>query len=768
MMRRYGMSLVAVLLLGGIVPSSMEMVIAQGVEDRKAEADRAFEQGVTALQAGEAQWDTAVQRLERAASLYQQLNLPSQQAGALGNLGVAYRIREDYTASLTYLQQAYTLMKQVKNTSGEWTALQQLALTHRALGNYEQARDLLEAQLELSEQNSNQSWIVSALANLGLVYMDLGEDTKARQTFERQIKLAEAIEDEVLAQRGRNNMALLNVDAASPRSQLDADIAEQERVRAEQLAAGDSIAAGYTSGTLGLLYRQEGRRSSHRKALRALEEYLESTKATQDLRRQRVALHNMGVVLYELKRYGAAEVRLWEAIELGENLQKNLRDTHRISIFDSHLNSYEVQQLTLVAQRRWQEALEVAERGRARAFADLLLTRSQTHSATLSALLTVPPPTLQDLQALARSEQAVLVEYSIMTSSNPDLLIWVIQPSGEISFRQVNLSQQQIPLEDLMQAMQEGIGQRSRGGFEVVPEAPVDPSQALQQLHNILIDPIADLLPPTSKTPVIVAPHADLFLVPFAALINKNGQHLIETHTIITTPSLQILDLIQQRQSQPLEAVQSESTNALIIGNPEIPNFSEPQLQQQKLASLPNAREEAIQIGQILQAPVLLGNAATETIVQQQLPQAHLAHFATHGLLDYGTPDLLEDEVPGAIVLSKDGSHNGLLTSSEILNLQLQADLVVLSACDTGLGRLSGDGVNGLARSFLLAGASNVIVSLWSVPDAPTAALMTEFYRQWQSGLDKAQALRQAMLTTLKTHPDPKDWAAFTLVGSAQ
>lgn len=765
MMRRHGIGLVAVLLLGGIVPSSMEMAIAQ-VTDSKAEADLAFEQGVTALQAGEAQWDTAVQRLERAALLYQQLNLPSQQAGALGNLGVAYRIREDYTTSLTYLQQAYTLTKQVGNVSGEWTALQQLALTHRALGNYEQARDLLEAQLQLSEENRNQGWIVAALANLGLIYMDLGEEAKAHQTFERQVNLAVEIGEEDLAQQGRNNMTLLMFNAG--RSQLNADIVEQEQIRAEQLAAGDRVAAGYTSGTLGLLYRQLGYRNSHRKALKALEDYLESTRATQDLMQQRVALNNMGVVLYELERYTEAEARLWEAIELAENLQKNLRDGYRISVFNSQLNSYEVQQLTLVAQRRWQEALEVAERGRARAFADLLLTRSQTHSATLSALLTVPPPTLQDLQALARSEQAVLVEYSIMTSSNPDLFIWVIQPSGEISFRQVNLSQQQIPLEDLMQAMQEGIGQRSRGGFEVVPEAPVDPSQALQQLHNILIDPIADLLPPTSKTPVIVAPHADLFLVPFAALINKNGQHLIETHTIITTPSLQILDLIQQRQSQPLEAVQSESTNALIIGNPEIPDFSEPQLQQQKLASLPNAREEAIQIGQILQAPVLLGNAATETIVQQQLPQAHLAHFATHGLLDYGTPDLLEDEVPGAIVLSKDGSHNGLLTSSEILNLQLQADLVVLSACDTGLGRLSGDGVNGLARSFLLAGASNVIVSLWSVPDAPTAALMTEFYRQWQSGLDKAQALRQAMLITLKTHPDPKDWAAFTLVGSAQ
>ena len=75
----------------------------------------------------------------------------------------------------------------------------------------------------------------------------------------------------------------------------------------------------------------------------------------------------------------------------------------------------------------------------------------------------------------------------------------------------------------------------------------------------------------------------------------------------------------------------------------------------------------------------------------------------------------------------------------------------------------------GLSRSLILAGTTSVIVSLWSVPDAPTASLMTEFYRNWQEKkLDKAQALRQAMLTTMKTHPNPRDWAAFTLIGEAE
>ncbi|HEY9727340.1 MAG TPA: CHAT domain-containing protein [Chroococcales cyanobacterium] len=131
--------------------------------------------------------------------------------------------------------------------------------------------------------------------------------------------------------------------------------------------------------------------------------------------------------------------------------------------------------------------------------------------------------------------------------------------------------------------------------------------------------------------------------------------------------------------------------------------------------------------------------------------------------------------VPGAIALAPDsqtkeeaGAINGLLTSSEILDLKLNAELVVLSACDTGKGIITGDGVIGLSRSLISASVPSMIVSLSSVPDSPTASLMTEFYRQLQQNSDKATALRQAMLTTMKQHPNPRNWAAFTLIGEAE
>jgi CHAT domain-containing protein len=154
------------------------------------------------------------------------------------------------------------------------------------------------------------------------------------------------------------------------------------------------------------------------------------------------------------------------------------------------------------------------------------------------------------------------------------------------------------------------------------------------------------------------------------------------------------------------------------------------------------------------------------------MPTANIIHLATHGILD----DLRG--LGSAIALAPDpnqpsednlGRANGLLTAEEILDMKLNAELVVLSACDTGRGKITGDGVIGLSRSFISAGVPSIIVSLWSVPDAPTAELMTDFYKNWKTHkLDKAQALRQAMLSTLKTHPNPRDWAAFTLIGEAE
>nr|WP_217650594.1 CHAT domain-containing protein [Spirulina major] len=288
-------------------------------------------------------------------------------------------------------------------------------------------------------------------------------------------------------------------------------------------------------------------------------------------------------------------------------------------------------------------------------------------------------------------------------------------------------------------------------------------AQLLTKLHEILIAPIADLLPENPEDRVVFLPQSSLFLVPFPALIDANGDYLIENHTILTAPSIQTLELTRDQKNKP------SGQGALIVGNPTMPSVAaEFGAEPQPLTPLPGAEREALEIANLLNTDALIGNEATKAATVAQMQNAEIIHLATHGLLDdirgMGSAIAL---APDANFQPAPGQTNGLLTAEEIFDMDLKADLVVLSACDTGRGRITGDGVVGLSRSFVSAGVPSILVSLWAVPDAPTAELMTEFYRQRAATGDNAQALRQAMLQTMRTHPDPRNWAAFTLIGEA-
>ncbi len=292
----------------------------------------------------------------------------------------------------------------------------------------------------------------------------------------------------------------------------------------------------------------------------------------------------------------------------------------------------------------------------------------------------------------------------------------------------------------------------------------VQAQNRFQQLHNLLIKPIADLLPTNPNQRVIFIPQGSLFLVPFPALQDTNGKYLIEKHTILTAPAIQVLDLTH-RQRERGRVGEGERGGILIVGNPTMPSVPfVPGEKPQQLDSLPGAETEAKAIASLFNTKAIIGNQATKTAIVQKMTKARIVHLATHGLLD----DYKQLGVPGAIALAPSGNDNGLLTAYEILDLKLNAELVVLSACDTGRGRITGDGVIGLSRSLITAGVPSVMVSLWKVPDEPTASLMSEFYKNIQHNSDKATALRQAMLTTMKQNPQPLDWAAFTLIGESE
>jgi CHAT domain-containing protein len=544
---------------------------------------------------------------------------------------------------------------------------------------------------------------------------------------------------------------------------------------------GDKAGEGTILNNIGLAYHNLGQ---YPQALKYYSLALVIHKEVGNKVMEGKTLNNIGSVYNSLGQYTDAEKTLFAAIEAEESLRPGLPDASKIAIFETQANPYRFLQQSLVAQNKTNDALLIAERGRARAFVELLAQRQSNNSNNQ---LTVKPPTIQQIKLIAKTQNATLVQYSIVYDTfknqgkedwrQSSLYIWVVKPTGEVAFKQVDLKSLKTPLAELVTNSRDSIGVRSRGALLVV--GPAENSQPtaterLQQLHEILIQPIAQFLPTEPNSRVIFIPQESLFLVPFAALQDEQGKYLIEKHTILTAPAIQVLELThQQRQrlrAQSLTTLQGK--DSLIVGNPTMPSIPDSTGKLQKLANLPGAETEANAIAKLLNTQAIIGASATKAAILPKLTSARIVHLATHGLLDdfklSGVPGALAERLPGSIALAPSGNDNGLLTSSEIFDLKLNAELVVLSACDTGRGDIRGDGVVGLSRSLISAGVSSILVSLWSVPDAPTASLMTEFYRQIRQNPNKATALRNAMLTTMKQHPNPKDWAAFTLIGEAQ
>lgn len=698
------------------------------------EADRLFYQGIRQNQASSFQ--EALQSFEQTLELYQ-----------------------SSTVQTSFLQ----LSRQ-----GQSNTLSNLAGVYHNLGQYEDMRDLYEQQLAIAREVDHLSGEGTALGGLGVVYHLLGQYEEAITLYNQSLEIKREVED----QWGEGGILLLLGNSYDSLGRYEEAIALYEQGIAIARESGDQGTEGIALVNLASAYARLGQ---YQESIRLSEQSLLVLREVGNRRSEGFGLDRLGLTYYELGEFPTATDTFLNAIAIFETLRtSDLPDAEKVTFFDTYLDAYLNLQRSLVAQNEPEQALIYAERGRARAFVDLLANRiSIDSSADVAGLESINSLDLSQIQRVAREQNATLVNYSVI--SDESLFIWVIQPTGEIAFQQVELADSS--LSELVSLVRETLGARSQDRATVIAElTPAEAErrqaqrqQQLQQLHQILIEPIASSLPTDPNQRVIFIPHQDLFLAPFAALVDGNGDYLIEHHTILTAPSIQVLDLTYQ-QAIASNARSNRPTDSLIVGNPIMPSVWNPQTNQTtQLSNLPGAEREAIAIAQALDTDALLNGSASKTTVMAQMPNARIIHLATHGLLEYGSP---EDsgvlDVPGAIALAPAANESGLLTAAEILQMDLNAELVVLSACDTGRGRITGDGVIGLSRAFVTAGVPSLMVSLWAVDDEATAEWMVTFYDQWQQTGDKAQALRQAMLTTMERHPDPRLWAAFTLIGSAE
>jgi len=777
----------------------------QTQEPRKASADKLLQEGIEQYQQG--QLEAAIESWQQALLIYQQLqdrqgegviliNLgatyialenyskavevlqlflpiaqatgnPHSEAQALGNLGIAYKQLGNYNQAIESHQKALTLMRGINDRQGEGQVLGNLGNAYEVLGDYDKALVSYQQSLIIAGEINDRIGEGIARRNLAKIYSNLGEYEKAIESYKESLAIAKETGDRVGESRTLNNLGI----AYHTQGNLTQAMAYYTKSLAIAQEISDRQGEGEALGGIGLVYEDQG---DFAKAITYQQQSLSVAQAIGNRSLERLALNNLGHALFSAGELKEAEKKLRDAVKVLESLRPGLRDADKVSIFDTQVLTYNLLQQILIAQNKTEAALEVSEQGRARAFVELLQERLSPEAA-LKSTLNSEPPTIEQIKQIAQAQQATLVEYALVPDEQfkfqgklrgeaSELLIWVVQPTGKVAFRRVDLKflrSQEQAANDTLTALDELVntsrilqGPRLRKG-----------EAARKQLHQLLIEPIAEFLPTNPEARIIFIPQESLFLLPFGALQDASGQYLIEKHTISTAPAIQVLDLTHQ-QRQRLEAQYREplqGNDVLVVGNPTMPTLKLGETAE-PLEPLPGSEEEANAIASLLNTKPLIGNQATKVDIVQQLPKMRVVHLATHGLLD----DIKELGVPGAIALAPSENDDGFLTAGEILNLKLNAELVVLSGCHTGQGKITGDGVLGLSRSLITSGVPSAIVSLWAVPDSATGLLMTEFYRHLALNPDKAQALRSAMLTTMKQYPQPINWAAFTLIGEAE
>lgn len=502
-----------------------------------------------------------------------------------------------------------------------------------------------------------------------------------------------------------------------------------------------------------------------------------------------------------------------EAVARIEQLRTGVvpNDTMKLMFGAAYADTFSLAIGLLAERGLHSESLAVAEQGRARALADILASRDLSgirgadpagspgpsraeppvRGATAVAAsldpgaeprqsVAVPALSAADLVVLAQRLRSTVVAYWVAAD---DIFIWTVRADGVIAGARTHVTRARV--QRLVRSVWALPSSQLRGATDL------DTPATLRELYRLLIQPIEGNLPGNRGTLLTIVPHGPLFGLSFAALRDRAGRYLVERYALHYGASGAVID----QATQVTDAPDSEGRRYVLIADPDrLPTGPDGE----PLPALPGSRREVIGVSRLLPASrvtLLAGSDASEPRVGGAARDGRVLHFATHALVFDERPQasFLALSTPpsptgggatppgGSPLLSLDAG-DGRLTADEVYSLQLDADLVVLSACRTGLGRLSGDGMIGLTRAFLVAGARSIVASLWDVADEPTAQLMPAFYRAWFAGADKSAALRQAQLGLIRalragrvTVDGPRGpaplpelpvfWATFVLTG---
>ena len=527
---------------------------------------------------------------------------------------------------------------------------------------------------------------------------------------------------------------------------------------------GDRVGEGLAYGNLGYAYDNLG---EWQKAIEYHERHLKISKEVGDRAGEGEAYFNLGNAFHNLRELEKAVHYYKKNVMAFDHIRRNLisNDEWKISLRSTYEN---------INLRLWGlqfnegkvvEALLTADHGRAQALNDLLEFKYGFKG--LRPEIGTPSVTTPDILSYLPSNLAFI------GINEGGIVLWVNEKGKEIKTRSVQID---IPVttyfQSLLETTHKEIGVRADVNCEdrslrnpsdkKLPEARSSkpkshPSyfetKSLQTLYNVVIDPIRDLL---QADEVVVVPQGPLCLAPYAAFLDLKSKYLCETFRIRLLPSLSCLRLIQN-----CPADWHSKTGALLVGDPWV---QEVIYEGKKLKQLKWAEKEVQMIGEILQTSPLVGKHATKDEVLRRISSVALVHIAAHGKLETGEIALAPNTTRSSPIPVKE---DYLLTMKDVLKAQIRARLVVLSCCHSARGEVKSEGVVGIARAFMGAGARSVLVSLWAIDDEATMEFMEFFYRQLVNGRSASEALNEAMKSMRESDrfSAVKYWAPFVLIG---
>jgi CHAT domain-containing protein/Tfp pilus assembly protein PilF len=773
-------------------------------------------------------YDLGLELYERSRKLSEELNDKDNLESVLNNIATHYIAYGRYAEALDYLQKSIKIKEEIGATGDKRSMayrLQNIGLIYRRQGRLEQALSYATKSLKLLEEIDDKFGVANLQNNIGVIYKSQGLYDEALGWFQKSLQRYEEQKSKAGIARCLNNIGDVNRLQGRYAEALEL-LQKSLRLREEGTDRG---AINLTLNNLALLYRDQGKYPEMLEVSRRAARLAEEINDPEELWKAR---ERTGRALRALGQPEEARRNFLAAIAAVESLRHEVAGggQQQQSFLESRLSPWLGMIALLISQQEYGEALAFAEQSKARVLLDALsagragLRQSlspqerraeEEHRLRLVSLnsqytseLRRDKPDQTRIAQLKASIDKARLEYEALETS-----LYVSHPELKVKRGEAPLIKRE-ELSDLLpdtaSALLEYVVTENETYLFVVTKAagkseaevrvyrlPVKQDELARQteafrgklagrdlgfrapagkLYELLLKPAEAQL--RGKTNLVIVPDNSLWDLPFQALLTGGKRFLIEETAIAYAPSLTALrEMTKRRKNRNVNPV---PTTLLALGNPLLGrgaiNRAALVLRDEKLAPLPEAEQEVMALSRLYgtsRSKVYIGAEAREDRFKSEASQARIIHFATHAMLNNGSP------MYSYLVLAEGGAkEDGLLEAWELMQLDLKADLAVLSACETARGRVgAGEGTIGLSWAMFIAGVPSIVVSQWKVESASSRDLLINFHRALitEPGAGKAkptmaEALRGAALKLMK-NPEtehPFYWAGFVLVGNGR